>query len=111
MPSAPADLKFSITFRHTESSEALKNYVTDKLSHCLNKYVSGEVDVQVVLSVEKLNHIAEVNMRARPYDISTRTITGDLYSAIDKAVDTVEAQLRKQKDRIVSSKHQGAPQG
>ncbi len=106
--SGNADLNISVTFRHTESTPALKSYAIEKLSHCAGKYISGHADIQVVLSVEKRDHVVEVNLKAKEYDVSCKTVTEDLYSAIDKAVDTVEAQIRKQKDRVKSHKHASA---
>lgn len=42
---------------------------------------------------------------SKDYDLSGKAVTTDLYSAIDKVVDTLEAQVRKQKDRLRSHKH------
>lgn len=105
------DLNISVTFRHTEPTAALKSYAIEKLTHIIRKYVSNHADVQVILSVEKRDHSAEVNIHSKGYDASGKASTGDLYSAIDKVVDTVEAQLRKQKDRYVTGKHQPAFEG
>ncbi len=100
------DLNISVTFRHTESTPALKSYAQEKVTHCLKKYVSGGAEVQVILSVEKRDHTAEVNVHSKVYNLSGKASTSDLYAAIDKVIDTLDAQLRKQKDRLVTAKHQ-----
>ena len=107
MSSSEAEINISVTFRHTESTPALKSYATEKLTHCLKKYVSAQTDVHVVLSVEKRDQTVEIKLHNKDYDVSCKASTEDLYSAIDKAIDTVEAQIRKQKDRLRSHKHPG----
>lgn len=102
----PLELNLSITFRHTESTEALKSAAQQKVTHCLEKYMSGHVDAQVVLSVEKRDHAVEVIVKAKDFDISCKSATDDLYTAIDKVMDAVETQIRKQKDRLKSHRHE-----
>lgn len=103
-----AEIQITVTFRHTESTTALKTYAMEKVTKCLKKYIADEVEVHVILSVEKNDHIAEINLHSRQYAVSCSSVTGDLYSAIDKVIDTVEAQIRKQKGRNLSQKHQAA---
>lgn len=99
--------KVTVTFRHTEPTAALKTYASEKLAHVLEKYhVEQSAEIEVILSVEKRDHVVEVNSRSMGFDVHLKAITEDLYSAIDKAVDTLESQLRKQKDRAVTQKHQ-----
>lgn len=102
---SPAEINVSVTFRHTESTPALKAYASEKLSHALEKYVRQTADVHIILSIEKRDHTAEVVLRSKPYEITSKATTDDLYSAIDKVVDTLVAQLRKQKDRVTDHKH------
>ena len=104
------NVHITITFRHTESTPALKAYANEKLEHCVGKYIVKEAEVSIILSVEKKEHVAEVILRSKGHDVSAKAITGDLYSAIDKVVDTVDSQLRKQKERILDQKHHAATQ-
>jgi putative sigma-54 modulation protein len=93
-------LQVSVTFRHVDSTDALKEYATDKVQRVSKKYLRNAVEAHVILSVTKHHHHAEINIHASHFDISARESTGDLYSAIDLAMDKVEVQLRKHKDRI-----------
>ena len=106
MPANNNDINISVTFRHTESTPALKQYATEKLLHRLQKYISVHAEAQVILSVEKRDHTAEVILHSKDFDVTCKGVTEDLYSAIDKVLDTVEAQIRKQKDRLRDHKHQ-----
>ena len=98
-------INVSVTFRHTDSSEALKRYAVEKISHCIGKYVSHPTDAHVILTVEKRDHIAEANIHSKGYDVSGKSVTQDLYSSIDKVVDNVDAQLRKRKEKLSDHKH------
>lgn len=93
-------INVDVTFRHTESTEALKEYATEKIGHCLLKYAKSETEAHVILSVEKRDHVAEVNVHWQRFDLSCKAIDTDLYAAIDKLVDTLVAQLRKHKEKL-----------
>ena len=108
MSEEQASFNISVTFRHTDSTPALKAYAEEKVEHCLRKYISREADVHVILLVEKRDHIAEIVLRSKGHDVTAKGITGDLYSAIDKVIDNVDTQLRKQKERMQDRHHQGA---
>jgi putative sigma-54 modulation protein len=100
----PVELNLSVTFRHTESTAALKSYAEEKLTHCLEKYLHGPADVHMILSVEKRDHTAEVTLHSKSYDIVATGTTTDLYAAIDKVIDNLATQLRKKKEKIQSHK-------
>lgn len=97
-------VRVNVTFRNTETTEALKEYATQKINNALNKYVVSETTAQVILSVQKRDHAAEVRVNSKRYEVVAQAVTGDLYSAIDKVVDNLTRQIKKQKDRIVNHK-------
>lgn len=107
MPHNDLELNISVTFRHTEPTDALRDYASEKLTHCLKKFVSGACAVHVILNVEKRDHIAEVHIHSGQYDMTAKAITEDLYAAIDKVVDNVNAQIKKKKDQLTA--HKNAP--
>ena len=95
-----SDVKVSVTFRHTEPTDALKQYAEEKM-HRLGKYFSQPLDAHVVLSVEsKERQTAEVELHAHGGMIHAKEQTEDLYAAIDFVTDNLKRQLKKQKDKI-----------
>ena len=95
-----SDVKVSVTFRHTEPTDALKRYAEEKI-HRLGKYFSQPLDAHVVLSVEsKERQSAEVELHAHGAMIHGKEQTEDLYAAIDLVTDNLKRQLQKQKDKI-----------
>lgn len=97
---SPSSLRIAITFKNTESTEPLKNYASDKLQHCVQKFVHKDAEVHVVLSVEKLRQIAEASFHALGVDFFAREESSDLYASIDALCDSLTQQLRKQKEKI-----------
>ena len=94
------DVKVSVTFRHTQPTDALKRYAEEKV-HKIGKYFYRPLDAHVVLSVDSRDRqVAEVTMQTRRLTIHGREETTDLYSAIDLVMDKVEQQVRKYKTKI-----------
>lgn len=96
-------MQVSVTFKHLEPSDAVRSYAEEKVKK-VNKYVDNAIEANVVLSVQKFRHIAEVNLMANGVPVSGTEETEDMYSSIDKVMDKIEKQLRRHKDRI--KKHQ-----
>lgn len=106
-----ANYNIQVTFRHTEPTDALKKYAIEKVSHTLAKYINGEADASIILAIEKRDQIAEVRLRSKNHTVDAKATTADLYAAIDKVVDTLEGQLRKQKEKLRDHKHSIQPLG
>lgn len=89
----------SFTFKNIESSESLKAYAFEKLNR-LDKYLDNPAEANVVLTVEKFRHIAEITIAGDRLTINGKEETGDMYSAIDMAADKLEKQIKKNKQKI-----------
>ena len=95
-----SDVKVSVTFRHTDPTDALKQYAEEKM-HRLGKHFSQTIDAHVGLSVEsKERQTAEVELHAHGGMIHAKEQTEDLYAAIDLVTDNLKRRLQKQKDKI-----------
>lgn len=92
------DIRVTVTFRHTEPTEALKQYAEEKI-HRLGKYFSKALDAHVVLSVESKRQTAEVELHTHGDTIHGKEQTDDLYSAIDLVTDNLKRQVQKRKDK------------
>jgi putative sigma-54 modulation protein len=104
-------VQVTVTFRHVDPTDALRDYAIEKVTHVAGKYLKNAVGAHVILSVQKQRHVAEINLHATRFDISAHESTDDLYAAIDLTMDKVEAQLRKHKDRLNRHKGRGAAVG
>lgn len=93
------EVKVSVTFRHTEPTDALKRYAEDKV-HRIGKYFSRPLEAHIVLSIDaKELQVAEVELHAHGTVIHGKEERDDLYSAIDLVMDKIERQIIKQKGK------------
>ncbi len=92
-------MQLSVTFRHMEPSEALKNYVQERTSK-LTKYIDKPMDSQVTLSVEKFRQMADVVINANGIRIAGQEQHDDMYAAIDLVMDKIERQIKKYVGKI-----------
>ena len=89
----------SVTFISLEPSETLKVYAFEKLDR-FDKYLDNPAKANVVLTVEKFRHIAEINISADGFVVNAHEETSDMYSAIDMALDKIDKQIKKNKERF-----------
>ena len=92
-------MQTSVTFKNLDPSEHLKAFVSDKLDR-FDKFLDNPAEANVVLAVEKFRHIAEINIAGDKLNIIGKEETNDMYSAIDMALDKLEKQIKKNKQKI-----------
>jgi putative sigma-54 modulation protein len=100
-------MKISVTFRNTEGENWHKEYIDQKLKK-LEKYMDNPVEARVVISVEKFRNAAEVNLMTNGQNINAKEEAKDMYLAIDTAIEKIERQLKKRKERIRGHKTSAA---
>lgn len=91
-------MKLDITGRHIAVSDGLREHTEDRLER-IDKLFPDETEAHVVLFVEKHRHVAEIQIKSRAGVFSGQESTGDLYVSINEAVDKIERQIRRFKDK------------
>ena len=86
-------------------TEAMKDYIEEKISK-LNKYLEDSDDVHGKAVVRVRNHqqIVEVTIPLKSFILRSEESQEDFYAAVDKAVDKLERQIRKNKTKLMSKK-------
>jgi len=92
-------MQTSVTFKNLDPSDPLKSYVQDKLDR-FDRLLDNPAEANVVLSVEKFRHIAEINISGDRLTIYGKEETNDMYSAIDMVLDKLEKQIKKNKQKV-----------
>ena len=92
-------MQTTVTFKNLNSSENLKSYVREKLDR-FDKFLENPAEANVVLSVEKFRHLAEINITGDRLNINGKEEKNDMYSAIDIVLDKLEKQIKKSKQKI-----------
>ncbi|WP_372612202.1 ribosome hibernation-promoting factor, HPF/YfiA family [Halomonas sp.] len=99
-------MQVNITGHHVELTDALRDYVNDKLSR-VERHYDNITNVQVTLSIEKERHLAACTLHAAGADMHAEAKDNDMYAAIDALADKIDRQLVKHKEKA-QARAQGA---
>ncbi|MCP4199490.1 MAG: ribosome-associated translation inhibitor RaiA [Proteobacteria bacterium] len=91
-------MQISMTFRHMDATDAMKELITEKVSK-VKKYLRGPIEANVVLSVERYLQACDVTISAGGNIYKGHEETDDMYASIDKVMDKIERQIDKSKGR------------
>ena len=98
-------MQFSVTFRHMEATDALKNYAKERMER-IRKYFPDPIAVHVVMSTERgYNHRVDVTMQLHNgLTVAGHEATENMYSSLDLVAAKIERQVRKYKDKLRTHK-------
>ncbi|MEN6313490.1 MAG: ribosome-associated translation inhibitor RaiA [Clostridiaceae bacterium] len=99
-------MKFKITGKNIEVTEALKERVMKKLGK-LEKFFSPQTEAHVTMSIQRNRHILEVTIPTDGITLRAEVANDDMYTCIDKAEDILERQIRKNRTRLEKKLHTG----
>jgi putative sigma-54 modulation protein len=94
-------MHMNITFRHLDPIDSLKNYAQEKVER-VNKYLDRATEAHVVLSLERHLHHADITIHSGSYVLRGREKSEDMYASIDLAMDKIERQLKRYKEKLKS---------
>lgn len=100
-------MNLHLTGHHVQITPAIRDYVAGKLTRIKNHF-DHVIDVNVILSVEKLQQKVEANVHVRGKDIFCESIDTDMYAAIDSLVDKLDRTIIRHKEKNLDSRHDGA---
>ncbi len=92
-------MQTTVTFKKIDPSSSLKSYVQKKLNK-FDRLLDSPGEAHVVLSVEKIRHIAEITLTCDKLKIHAKEDSEGMYSSIDTLVDKVSAQIKKNKEKF-----------
>ena len=92
-------INLTITDKELKATEAIKNYIEEKLTRVEKYFGDEEILVNVKTKVEKNNQIAEMYISVNGNSFKAVTEDKDLYASIDKDIDIIEGQIRKVKTK------------
>jgi len=94
-------MKLNIRGENIELTSALREYTEKKIGR-LGRYFNTPLDeeVAITLTVIRDAHIVEVTIPLKGALLRAEVKDGDMYAAIDMAVDKLERQIRKHKTKI-----------
>lgn len=97
------NLPITVTGRHVQVTDAMRDYAKKKLEHLHLDY-PRIIDAKVILDVQRDRQNAEILLHcANHITIEADSTTGDIYSAIDESVAKIGRRMRKYKTRLLKN--------
>jgi len=93
-------MEITTTARHFELTPAVREHGEKRLQK-LTRYFDRISKVNVVLIREKHRQIAEITLHVNGSDLVSREESNDLFLSIDRAVESLERQIKRHKERLV----------
>ena len=101
-------MNLNLTGNHLEITPAIRDYVVGKLDRVM-RHFDHVIDVNVILTVEKLQRRIEASVHVRGKDIFCESADADMYAAIDGLVDKLDRTIIKHKEKSLERRHDGKP--
>ena len=92
-------MKISVTFRNGEGENWQKVYAEEKMQK-LKKYLDAPAEAHIIVSMEKFRNATEINLSSNGWNINAKEEGKDMRIALDRCVDKIEKQLKKQKEKV-----------
>jgi putative sigma-54 modulation protein len=94
----------TVTVRHEEVTEALRDYAQRKIESLHLDY-PRILEAKAILDVHKKRHVAEIILFcANHITIQASTEGEDMYAALDETAAKIARRMRKQKTRLLKKK-------
>lgn len=97
-----ASMNYIVSGKNIEVTEALRGKVIKKLGRIEKFFKPGTV-INVTLSVEKNRQNVEITIPFNGVVLRAEESNTDMYTSIDKIVDVIERQIRRNKTRLSKS--------
>lgn len=96
-------MKINIRGDKLEVTKAINDYIDEKINH-LNKYFNDPDNIEAKVIIRSKNNLdyIEVTIPVNKLIIRAEESHRDLYAATDLALDKLESQIRKNKNKIKS---------
>lgn len=95
-----------VTGRHVSVTQAMKDYALEKVSK-LDKFSDRIIEANVIMDIQKLDHKVEIILKVNNFRIVAAAATTDMYASIDLAVEKMERQLLRYKEKLNNHQSKG----
>jgi putative sigma-54 modulation protein len=103
-------MNLQLTGHHVDITPALRDYVRNKLER-VTRHFDHVIDVNVVLTVDKLQQKVEATVHVRGKDLHAESTEPDMYAAIDILADRLDRQVLKHKEKLTDHRAENGGTG
>jgi putative sigma-54 modulation protein len=101
MQTANVNLPITVTVRHEQVTDALRDHAHKKIEGLHLDY-PRIIEAKAILDVQKNRHIAEIILFcANHITIEAHTEGKDMYTALDETIEKIARRMRKHKTRLM----------
>ena len=100
-------MNLNLSGHHLEITPAIREHVLSKISK-VKRHFENVIDVNVILSVDKLKQKAEANVHLSGKTIFVECDDENLYVAIDNLIEKLDRQILKHKEKNAARRHDGS---
>ena len=97
-------MNVQVSGHYVEVTQPIRDYVLSKLER-VQRHFDQVIEINVVLSVQKLRHKAEISVHMPGKDIHVESDDADMYAAIDLMMDKLDRQIIKHKQKAYAHPH------
>jgi len=99
------NLETTYTFRNMDATDALKVHTDKRLKRVKKFLLHKDANAHIIFKLDgSSSHTAEVTIHFKGTRYVGRFTSHDMYGSIDNAIERIETQLHKNKDRITAHK-------
>lgn len=99
----------TITYRNIEIDRKLDDYLNKKLKGSL-KLFKDVLDVHIILSRQRSRYSTEITINGEGFSLHANGVDSkDVYLSIEGALDKIEGQLKRIKEKRISKKRRRQP--
>ncbi|WP_018152143.1 ribosome hibernation-promoting factor, HPF/YfiA family [Leeia oryzae] len=99
-------MNLTMSGHHLEITPAIREYMSSKLTR-VTRHFDNVIDVNVIMSVDKLVQKVEATLHVRGNDIFAEATHADLYAAIDSLIDKLDRLVLKHKEKRAEKRYEG----
>lgn len=100
-------MKFEYTGRHVEVTPSIRRHVEEHFHKIGHIFDDSTASAHVIIEVEKNRQTGEILVHWREHTLTARDTNSDMYQALTRAIDKIETQAVKLKQKIVGRRRNG----
>ncbi|MEX2165227.1 MAG: ribosome-associated translation inhibitor RaiA [Sulfuricaulis sp.] len=91
-------MQITVSGHQIEITESMRTYASEKVGR-IQKHFDHVINANIVLHVQKNQHIAEATIHARGTTMHANAEGADMYAAIDSVAGKLDRQVLKHKEK------------